>query len=349
MKKLLSLAVLGLSIIWTASAQLPVNNQVIYVPSAPSGACPASPPIEVVISTGVIYSCDNGTWSVSPAGTIANNTTGTAAGLTAGSQLTLSAPSMAIANLATGPAITQGGTPGTARYVYGVVARNTAGTIYTALSPLALTTTGPATVNGTNYNIVTFPTLPTNANCFDVYVMVRLGTVYSQGLLASCQTTSYNDVGGAASGVPPFYASWVPQTTGLPAGCLQYPCTVAAGLISGLTVITGANGGYVPLYATPSGLTGQYEMCGDATMTTAGTGSLIPYGYAYWLGHWHAAQMGAATTATGTNDIGMDGSSGASNCKQISADASTLISAYTSGTLAGGGVYTWQFSLIRLK
>jgi hypothetical protein len=63
MKKLLFLAALMLSITWTASAQLPVNNQVIYVPVAPSGACPASPPIEVVISTGVVYTCNNGTWA----------------------------------------------------------------------------------------------------------------------------------------------------------------------------------------------------------------------------------------------------------------------------------------------
>ena len=62
MKKLLFLAALLLSITWTASAQLPVNNQVIYVPTAPSGACPAAPPIEIVISTGVVYTCDNGTW-----------------------------------------------------------------------------------------------------------------------------------------------------------------------------------------------------------------------------------------------------------------------------------------------
>ena len=36
---------------------------VSYVSSAPSGACSAAPPIQIVISTGVVYTCDNGTWA----------------------------------------------------------------------------------------------------------------------------------------------------------------------------------------------------------------------------------------------------------------------------------------------
>ena len=41
----------------------PSNPNVIYVSSAPSGACSASPPVQVVISTGVMYTCNNGTWA----------------------------------------------------------------------------------------------------------------------------------------------------------------------------------------------------------------------------------------------------------------------------------------------
>ncbi len=42
--------------------------QVLYVASAPSGACAASPPIQIVISTGTAYTCNNGTWAAIASG-----------------------------------------------------------------------------------------------------------------------------------------------------------------------------------------------------------------------------------------------------------------------------------------
>lgn len=41
------------------------SPQVAYVSSAPSGSCSATPPLQVVVSTGAIYSCNNGTWGQS--------------------------------------------------------------------------------------------------------------------------------------------------------------------------------------------------------------------------------------------------------------------------------------------
>ena len=49
-----------------AAAQAQVNNPgVRYVSSAPSGACSQSPPVQVLNSSGAIYTCNNGTWATS--------------------------------------------------------------------------------------------------------------------------------------------------------------------------------------------------------------------------------------------------------------------------------------------
>ncbi len=52
-----------------AFAQSPViGGSVQYVTTAPSGACVASPPVKVLFSSGVIYTCNNGIWAASGGG-----------------------------------------------------------------------------------------------------------------------------------------------------------------------------------------------------------------------------------------------------------------------------------------
>jgi hypothetical protein len=63
MRRLLWLLLIALP----ACAQVS-NPGVIYVVSAPSGSCSAAPPIQVVVSTGTAYTCDNGTWAAIAAG-----------------------------------------------------------------------------------------------------------------------------------------------------------------------------------------------------------------------------------------------------------------------------------------
>lgn len=64
MKKLLYLAFLI-----SAGALAQVSSpSVIYQANAPSGACSPYPPIQVVSSTGVIYTCNNGTWAAASSG-----------------------------------------------------------------------------------------------------------------------------------------------------------------------------------------------------------------------------------------------------------------------------------------
>lgn len=65
-RKLFPLIVLAFSA-WPAWGQIS-NPDVIYVLSAPSGACTLAPPIQVADSTGTIYTCNNGTWAAQGGG-----------------------------------------------------------------------------------------------------------------------------------------------------------------------------------------------------------------------------------------------------------------------------------------
>lgn len=65
MKRILAIAVLMFGMM----AQAQVNNSSVqYVVTAPSGVCYDYPPIQIVISTGTIYTCDNGTWAATSGG-----------------------------------------------------------------------------------------------------------------------------------------------------------------------------------------------------------------------------------------------------------------------------------------
>jgi hypothetical protein len=318
----------------TAFIASPTTTGHTFVPAwQPSGS--AIQPIAI----------DANTLAVGSAATATTATT--ASGLAAGTQIALTAPSTAIANLTAGPTITQGGTPATSVYCYGVVARNTAGTVYTAISTNVCTALGAATLNSTNYNIVTFPSLPANANCFDVYRLISLGSPTSQGKIASCQTTSYNDQGASGSGVPPYYANWMPNTSGLPAGCLQFPCVVASETFTGLTVTTDTTGGYIPVF-TPSAL-GVFNGCGELTITTIGNSVTAQPNMktAYLSNIYYIAEGHTVAVQTANNSTS---SSSTSNCQEFQQDSGTAISEYVHFSSGGGSVvYTLHFSLTQVQ
>jgi len=75
------LAVLLLAAGAMAHAQVS-NPSVIYVSSAPSGSCASAPPLQTVISTGTLYTCNNGTWAAisSGGGTTTNALTANSSG-----------------------------------------------------------------------------------------------------------------------------------------------------------------------------------------------------------------------------------------------------------------------------
>ena len=69
-------------LLFAASAAAQLNNPgVTYVSSAPSGACSQSPPVQVLNSSGAIYTCNNGTWAVQGGGSGSGTVIGQAAGV----------------------------------------------------------------------------------------------------------------------------------------------------------------------------------------------------------------------------------------------------------------------------
>jgi hypothetical protein len=172
------------------------------------------------------------------------------------------------------PVITQGGTPGAVAYAYGIAAVYAAGPY--VVSATTSTATGAATLNGTNYNIVVLPALSTGQQCWDVWRTSSAGTPSTTGKIVSCVTgASYNDKGAAGNGgtfptvntVLPTTASTAPN---LPAGCLQLPCSVAAGTPGPQT----ANWSAMTIYTTPDdGTNHLYRASIYIVVSVAGTGN----------------------------------------------------------------------------
>lgn len=96
------------------------------------------------------------------------------------------------------PVITQGGTPGATTYGYKVVAKLRDGSV-TLPSAEGTTATGHATLDGTNYNIITWVAVAGAVN-YDVYRSTGGAT---QGLIISGGSSPQNDTGFAAAGAEP--------------------------------------------------------------------------------------------------------------------------------------------------
>jgi hypothetical protein len=100
---------------------------------------------------------------------------------------------------AAAPVITHGGTPGTTHMGYKVVCFNADG-LHTEASAAGSTTTAAATLDDTDYNIVT-PIFPAGTVTWDVRRVEAAGTPSTLGKLNSTPlpvaTTFYHDIGGA--------------------------------------------------------------------------------------------------------------------------------------------------------
>jgi len=116
------------------------------------------------------------------------------------------------------PVITQGGTPASTHYTYAVVAKDANGGGSIA-SSTTQTTTGAATLNGTNYNIITWSAI-TGAASYDVYRTASSGTPSTTGLLANTAALTYNDQGAAgnSNATPTINSSGTIKQTGVTNG-----------------------------------------------------------------------------------------------------------------------------------
>ena len=87
MKRLTKILALTALFLFAAMAEAQVTNpSVRYVAVAPSGACSQSPPVQVLNSSGAIYTCNNGTWAIatgSGSGTVTDGAGTTTPGLVA--------------------------------------------------------------------------------------------------------------------------------------------------------------------------------------------------------------------------------------------------------------------------
>lgn len=105
-----------------------------------------------------------------------------------------------VATPAAPPVITHGGTPGTTHVSYKVVCYDADG-LGTAASPAGATTTSAASLDGTDYNIVTPAAVPAGSVTWDVWRTEAAGTPSTLGKITATRLpvamTFYHDEGGA--------------------------------------------------------------------------------------------------------------------------------------------------------
>ncbi len=125
--------------------------------------------------------------------------------------------------------ITQGGTPGTTRDDYVIVANYPDGS--KSISAVVSTALAAATLNSTNYNILTWASV--GATSYDIYRVFAGGTPSTLGKIANTASLTYNDQGAAGDGAA------------LPAAIIsQYP--IGIGIVSGTYPIQAWAGEYFP-------------------------------------------------------------------------------------------------------
>jgi hypothetical protein len=165
-----------------AFAQSPViGGSVQYVTTAPSGACVASPPVKVLFSTGVIYTCDNGTWAASGGGG------GPTFAYPTGTGFTIVTGGAAWGTTLADPlAVAHGGT-GTASTLTGLMRGNASAMTAAELS-------GDATTSGSN--AVTLATVNSGSGACGDATHVCAITTNAKGLVTA-QTATAISGGGA--------------------------------------------------------------------------------------------------------------------------------------------------------
>ena len=100
---------------------------------------------------------------------------------------------------ASSPVITEGGTPGATTRAYKIVAYLSDGT-YTAASSAGTTTTGNATLSGTNFEVIDWTAFPVpGTDHYGIFRTTAGGTPSSTGLIGTVagSVTTFNDTGFA--------------------------------------------------------------------------------------------------------------------------------------------------------
>ena len=148
------------------------------------------------------------------------------------------------------PTITNQGTPGVITWSYKITALSVVGE--TLPSPVGTTLTGNATLDGTNYNTITW-VLTEGALAYNIYRTAANGTPGTIGLIgtiASLSPLSFDDTGLAVTTAIPIVdtsAGLTDSSTGVPT-----VMTVTGGIITAMTKTTPAVNG---TYLNPTSIT----------------------------------------------------------------------------------------------
>jgi len=166
--------------------------------------------------------------------------------------------------------ITQGGTPGATSYSYAVTANNAAGE--TIGSQVVTTTTGNATLNGTNFNTINWSSV-VGATTYNVYRTASSGTPSSTGKVGTAIAgTTFNDTGIAGGSALP-----TANTTGYTqAVCyLLDSSNVAVAELVALFPGTMPNGGAMTaqVLAASDGIANHFDLVINLTNANTGTTS----------------------------------------------------------------------------
>ncbi len=161
--------------------------------------------------------------------------------------------------------ITQGGTAGTTSYSYAISALNAGGSTPAPLS--YQTSTGNATLTGTNTNIITWGAI-TGATSYNIYRTASAGSPATTGLIGTvtAPTVTFTDTGIAATTAAP-----TTDTTG--AITLNGGLTINGNLVStGLGAIA-LTGGAASTWSTTAGSITLTSGSGNIILQPAGTGT----------------------------------------------------------------------------
>ena len=167
-KLLLALGILACPLSGLANG--PVYQNVVFVGSAPSGACVGGSPAQIVISTGVLYTCQSSVWAIVGGGGSFAYPTGTgivrvASGTSWGTTAELS-----------GDATTSGSNAVTVVGVNGAAVPTSASYVATNSSKQLVAATAPVTsVTGTANQIDVATGTTTPVISFDANALVGLG------------------------------------------------------------------------------------------------------------------------------------------------------------------------------
>jgi hypothetical protein len=180
------------------------------------------------------------------------------------------------------PSITQHGTAGSTVYGYAVTAVLADGSTQTAISPIATTITGNATLSPSNYNTISWSSISGAAS----YTVYRTTGGGSSGKIGQTASTSLNDTGlSGDSSIPPFYNN-TGRIQGIDSlsifggasGLRQLPCaipsapTVSHGGVTGSTDYT-----YAVSAVMADGTT--ITQASPTTQTTTGNATLSTANY----------------------------------------------------------------------